>query len=185
MRIFERGALLKMNTKFSLFGPTPQRAWLRFSMLLGGLMLLILSLEAIWSADIAAQRARYKAQALVDLLDELPQINVASGQLVSSPGCAPNNANAAGYSLRRVSAEGYAGLIEIHALIDETGRRELKLAGFASHSETPGFVDRLSRNWFRDLVRDLNDGHGVDALSGATISSQAVIDALLYCFAEL
>ena len=162
---------------------TLKRAWFSFNILLGALMLLIISLDAIWSADIAAQRANYKTKALDILLKEQPHIDVKPSQLVPISNCTPTNA--ADYYLSLVSAQGYGGLIEIYALIEANGRRELKLAGFASHSETPGFVDRLNRTWFQNVVQDLNDGHDIDALSGATISSQAVIDALLYCFSEL
>ena len=148
-------------------------------------MLLILSIETIWRADIAAHRAQHKAQALSNLLAEQPQINIAPSQLVALADCAPTKANVAEYSLRLVLAQGYAGLMEIYALIDETGRRELKLAGFASHNETPGFIDRLNQTWFQGIVQELNQGNSVDAISGASISSQAVIDALLYCLSEL
>ena len=148
-------------------------------------MLLILSLEAIWSSDIAAQRAKHKTQTLANFLEEQTQINVAASQLVPLSSCSATNANADDYSLALVRAQGYAGLIEIYALIGEHGRRELKLAGFASHGETPGFVDRLNRSWFQEIILDLEQGNDIDAISGATISSQAVIEALLYCASEL
>ena len=164
---------------------TPKRAWFNFSLLLGSLMLLVLSLEAIWSADIAMQHARYKAKALDNLLKEQAGIELNASQLVPVLNCSPQDASAAEYSLRRVSASGYAGLIEIYALFNETEDRQLVLAGFASHNETPGFIDRLNRSWFQSLVQELNQGNDIDAISGATISSQAVINALIYCFSEL
>ena len=159
--------------------PTSARAWLSFSLLLAGLMLLVLALDAIWRADIAVNKSTHKQQALQDLLAELPRsLDIFPGSLTPLPDCAP--IDAAEYSLRLLEAEGYAGVIEIYALVD-AAQRELVLAGFASHKETPGFVDRLSRTWFQRTVQHLNQGIAVDAISGATISSRAVIDALTSC----
>ena len=142
-------------------------------------MLLVLALDAIWRGDIVTNKSTHKQQALQDLLVELPRaLDISPGSLTPLSGCTPiDNAE---HPLRLLEAEGYAGVIEIYALVD-IAQRELVLAGFASHNETPGFVDRLSRTWFQRSVQHLNQGIAVDAISGATISSRAVIDALTSC----
>ena len=162
-----------------MISPTSARAWISFSLLLAGLMLLVLALDAIWRADIATNKSTHKQQALQDLLVELPRsLAISPSSLTPLADCpSPDNAE---HSLRLLEAEGYAGAIEIYALID-AAQRELVLAGFASHKETPGFVDRLNRTWFQRTVQHLNQGITVDAISGATISSRAVIDALTSC----
>ena len=162
-----------------MINPTSARAWLSFSLLLAGLMLLVLALDAIWRGDIATNKSTHKQQALQDLLAELPRsLAISPSSLTPLPDCP--STDTAEHSLRLLEAEGYAGAIEIYALID-AAQRELVLAGFASHKETPGFVDRLNRTWFQRTVQQLNQGITVDAISGATISSRAVIDALTSC----
>ena len=162
-----------------MISPTSARAWLSFSLLLGGLMLLVLALDAIWRGDIVTNKSTHKQQALQDLLAELPRaLDISPGSLTPLSDCL--SIDTTEHPLRLLEAEGYAGAIEIYVLIN-AAQRELVLAGFASHNETPGFVDRLSRTWFQRTVRQLNEGIAVDAISGATISSRAVIGALTSC----
>lgn len=92
--------------------------------------------------------------------------------------------NIVGYAFFKVQP-GSQGLIEVAGGVDGqftkvTGMDVLK------HSETPGLGAKIIEPAFKDQFKDLSlsdlslsaDGGQVDAITGATISSRAVVDAL-------
>ncbi|MDR1131040.1 MAG: FMN-binding protein [Oscillospiraceae bacterium] len=80
-----------------------------------------------------------------------------------------------------LTAKGYGGDIELICGIDGTG----KLTGCAvlSHSETQGLGSRVTLPDFQEQFPGQDSAlSGVDAISGATISSRAYIDAVRDAF---
>ncbi|HID73653.1 MAG TPA: RnfABCDGE type electron transport complex subunit G [Thermoplasmata archaeon] len=83
--------------------------------------------------------------------------------------------------------EGYAGGIQILVGIGhDLGTPTLVGIKVISHAETPGLGARITETSFQDQfaglsvedVRLTDDGGRIDAISGATISSRAVVDAV-------
>ena len=96
-----------------------------------------------------------------------------------------------GYALARVKTPGYAGPIEV--LVASASGARATVSGVAvsnratvsgvavsSHTETPGIVDFLHTGspWLADLRGDTTGLNSVDGVSGATISSSAVLRAV-------
>ena len=88
-----------------------------------------------------------------------------------------------GYAFLAVG-KGYGGDIDILVgLEDET---TVKGVTIISHLESPGLGARVTESSFRDQFAGLNisdvalkqDGGQIDAITGATISSEAVVDAV-------
>ena len=94
-----------------------------------------------------------------------------------------------------VAPNGYSGPIELLVGVDASGR--ISAVRVVSHRETPGLGDRIERrrtDWiaqfdgrtlesgdpdaWRVVRRGANDDIGFDALSGATITSRAIVDAV-------
>ena len=82
------------------------------------------------------------------------------------------------------SGKGYGGYIDILVgLEDETTLRGISII---RHSESPGLGAKITENEFRDQFIGLEiddveleyDGGQIDAITGATISSKAVADAV-------
>jgi len=91
--------------------------------------------------------------------------------------------NTIGYAFKAVG-QGYGGDIEmLVGLIDESTIKDVSVI---SHGETPGLGAKITESWFTDqfqgaTVDDLalsKDGGDIDAISGATISSKAVVDSI-------
>jgi len=67
--------------------------------------------------------------------------------------------------------------------IDDEGEYEIISIAITSHSETPGKGDAVERAGFRDQFKGRSAGEGVDsdqidAISGATMSTNGVIEAI-------
>jgi electron transport complex protein RnfG len=85
---------------------------------------------------------------------------------------------------RMLQAGGYGGAIDILVGIEPDGR--LRGIRIISQQETPGLGAKISESAFLDqfvgvAVSELNlrrDGGSIDAITGATISSRAVVQAL-------
>ena len=88
-----------------------------------------------------------------------------------------------GYAFLAVG-RGYGGTITI--LVGLENETTIKGIAVVSHSETPGLGARITESSFVDEFAGLNiseaavkrDGGQIDALTGATISSRAVADAV-------
>ncbi len=75
------------------------------------------------------------------------------------------------------SNEGYNGLISLWIAIDDSGN--IRGVRVYNHQETPGigdFIDRSVSDWIDRFVGSADKGH--DQVSGATITSRAVINAV-------
>jgi electron transport complex protein RnfG len=80
--------------------------------------------------------------------------------------------------------KGYGGYIDI--LVGLENATTIKGINIISHSETPGLGARITENAYKDQFTDLKitdsalkfNGGGIDAVTGATISSKAVADAV-------
>lgn len=102
---------------------------------------------------------------------ELPDIS-AGGDCWALP--------AAGLVLHRIQASGYGGPLVLLATL-RAGR--LESLRVTAHQETPGIADFLNqpeRGWMAGLRgQDARELAAIDTLSGATITSRALIDALI------
>ncbi len=80
---------------------------------------------------------------------------------------------------------GAQGNIDIAGGVDSSFRI-IKGMDVMRHSETPGLGAKITEPWFRDQFSNVEleklslskDGGAIDSITGATISSQAVVDAL-------
>lgn len=174
-------------------------------LLLGGLAALAVSLlsalHALTAQPIDAQRQAAAERALLDLLppalyDNQPLANplpLAAG-LLENPGPASSYLATLGGRpsavLLPVSAEGYSGRISLLVAISPDGR--LISSKVLQHRETAGLGELIERRrspWLsgfdgmalsddpaRWALRD--EGGAVDQISGATVTSRAVRDAL-------
>ncbi len=101
-----------------------------------------------------------------------------------------SDGNTVGYAFF-VEGKGYGGVIKTLVGVD----REKKITGIVilSQQETPGLGDRItevkpgdSKPWFQkqfegktsDELKLKRNGGGIDAVTGATISSKAVLDSV-------
>jgi len=85
--------------------------------------------------------------------------------------------NIIGYTIKTVP-NGYDGTIELLTGISMDG--EITGVEVLSQTETPGLGDRITNDEFKDqFVGQSSDAEvGVDALSGATVSSNAVVNGV-------
>ena len=94
-----------------------------------------------------------------------------------------DNSTEIGYAFLATGV-GYAGDIDV--LVGLEDATTLKGITVVSHQETPGLGDRITESDFINQFRGLDidgvalrkDGGQVDGATGATISSQAVVDAV-------
>ncbi len=89
-----------------------------------------------------------------------------------------------------IEATGYGGAIEILVALENTTLQEdsiiLRGISIISNSETPGLGEKITESDFLDQFNGINvnevrlkdDGGQIDAITGATISSSAVVDAI-------
>jgi len=100
-----------------------------------------------------------------------------------------SNNEMSGYAFKAI-ANGYGGPIEILVALEKTSLQDddiiLRGISVVSHSETPGLGEKIVEASFsgqftglniNEVALSKNDGK-IDAISGATISSSAVVDAV-------
>lgn len=146
------------------------------------IVLVSVSLLAFTDSITQDMRESQREQKILDMLNEMyPEMDryiledeiytVFTGEAV------------AGYAYL-AKGKGYGGYIDILvALEDETTIRGISIV---RHSETPGLGAKITENEYRDQYIGLDiddavleyDGGQVDAITGATISSKAVADAV-------
>ncbi len=88
-----------------------------------------------------------------------------------------------GYAILAES-NGYSG--KINLLVGINTDRSIKDVSIISHTETPGLGNRITEKSFTDQFKGLTteevaltkDGGRIDAITGATISSEAVVEAI-------
>ena len=160
----------------------------RFALVLALLLLLPLLVQQIFLPLIAANEQSHQEAKLLNFIDSLPAdlADLAAGQVDTeaiSAGCAGIDQQA-GISL--IPAQGYAGAMQLYAAFGTDG--QLRALALAEHRETPGFIDMLQPEWFEQLVDNTNSAQTLDAVSdavsGATVSSTGIIEALLACLAQ-
>ncbi len=99
--------------------------------------------------------------------------------------------NTIGYAVKTIGS-GYGGTIEMLVALEPTNLSstdDLILRGLSviSHSETPGLGDKITQSFFLDQFQEVlfsgielsKTGGDIDAISGATISSKAVINGIV------
>jgi len=99
--------------------------------------------------------------------------------------------NIIGYAVKAIGS-GYGGTIELLVALEPTNLSstdDLILRGLSviSHSETPGLGDKIIQSFFLDQFQEVffsgielsKTGGDIDAISGATISSKAVINGIV------
>ena len=153
----------------------------RFALVLALLLLLPLLVQQIFLPLIAANQQSHQEAKLINFIDSLPA-DFAAGQVDTeaiSAGCAGIDQQA---GIRLISAQGYAGAMQLYAAFGADG--QLRALALAEHRETPGFIDMLQPEWFEQLVDNANRAQTLDAVSGATVSSTGIIEALLACLAQ-
>jgi len=101
-----------------------------------------------------------------------------------------------GYAVKTIGS-GYGGTIEMLVALEPTNLSstdDLILRGLSviSHSETPGLGDKITQSFFLDQFQEVffsgielsKTGGDIDAISGATISSKAVINGIVSSIEE-
>lgn len=76
----------------------------------------------------------------------------------------------------KASGKGYAG--EIKTLVGMLSDGRITAIKVMSQSETPGLGSRIAETNFTERFQGKSDLSGVEAITGATISSSAVIDSV-------
>ncbi|MBN2831188.1 MAG: RnfABCDGE type electron transport complex subunit G [Candidatus Omnitrophica bacterium] len=76
----------------------------------------------------------------------------------------------------KASGKGYAG--EVKTLAGMLKNGEIVAIKILSHNETPGLGSRITAANFTDRFKGRSDLSKVEAITGATISSRAVIDSV-------
>ena len=162
-----------------------RHSWRRLavaSLILAVIFALLLLAEALVRERVAANSAYHSELQLQSFIATLPGVDeLALSQppptLFADCGSAP----ATGLSVYRWQAQGYLAPIELAlAVVDGVA---LRLA-ILTHQETPGFVERLDAAWLHSSLQAVVDNRAADALSGATISSQAILDAVSACWQQ-
>ncbi|MDD5109479.1 MAG: RnfABCDGE type electron transport complex subunit G [Candidatus Omnitrophica bacterium] len=79
----------------------------------------------------------------------------------------------------KASGKGYSSVIQTLVGMDSTGK--ISAVKVLSQNETPGLGVRITENKFTDQFRDQDSLNlsGVQAISGATISSRAVMNSVI------
>ena len=116
-------------------------------------------------------------------------ITIPSGYEVSSLYAAKNGDEVVGYCVT-ASANGYNGPVAVNLGVGADGLVTGCAVGDTSFAETPGFGARAKEASFQDqfVGIDAVNGGSFDALSGATVTSTAVLNATneaLRCVAEV
>lgn len=125
------------------------------AIVLGGILILV---QQATIEVIQENRRNEELSQLDDLVDTTDQ----------------NELCAIGIILKVVEVKGYGGLIKVAVVVQDS---EILGVRALSHSETPGFADVLKpENWLSEF--DGNDPQEVDAVTRATITTQAVLRAV-------
>lgn len=156
----------------------------------GWLMLFLVSLVAALTLagtneltkDAIAQRALEAAdaarKAVLNTADTFEQTQISEGSNVDNCYRGLKDGQTVGY-VAQSTVSGYGGKIDIVAGMDLNGKLTGISVGAAKFSETAGLGDRAKEPAFTDQFKGLALpvalGENVDALSGATITSTAVV----------
>lgn len=151
--------------------------------------------QKITADPIAAAQLAATEAALTMVLPEFDSNKMKSTTVNNLPidiYTAKKDGEVVGYAVKSMTKSGYAGVITVMVGISPEG--ELINVNVLSHSETPGLGSHLTDpdnvvlasikgKKIADVdLRVTKDGGEVDALSGATISSRAYIDAIVRAY---
>jgi len=124
----------------------------------------------------AISGATVTSQAVVD------GVNLAAQRLYATPGLMEENAPSTNKQTANASVIGYGGPVLVRLTLDETGAIDAVDIGGTRFAETEGVGSRVKEESFAQSFLDkkppLKLNEDVDAISGATISSQAAVDAV-------
>lgn len=137
---------------------------------------LLAGVQALTGKRIAAQALAEQEQSLKDVVPDAVSFEpVEDEQEILYYRALNEQGNPVGLAFK-ASAKGYSSTIEtmVGALIDGT---ILNIA-VLSHNETPGLGSRVAGDDFSAQFKDCKDLSKVQAITGATISSRAVIDSV-------
>ena len=146
------------------------------------IILISVSLLALTDSITRDMREEQREQRILDMLNEMyPEMSHYTFE--DDIYTVFTDETVAGYAYL-ASGKGYGGHIDILVgLEDETTLRGVSII---RHSESPGLGARITENEYRDqyIGLDIDDaelkyeGGQIDAITGATISSKAVADAV-------
>lgn len=127
---------------------------------------------------IAQQELRSEKEGISDFLPGIDKIEKKKGERTYY--CCYKKGEVVGYGLI-VFAQGYASKIKLMVVIDKD--KTIKGIRVLEQRETPGLGAKISEDWFENQFKekkaeDLILGEDIEAISGATISSQAVTEAV-------
>lgn len=140
--------------------------------------------------EAKAQKQKEAIEAVVPVFDndpigEMIEYEINGGVIKVFP--AKKGGQEVGYAIETFTKSGFSGLIRIMVGVDTEGN----IHGYSvlEHKETPGLGSKM-QEWFTESsdIRGLNpqkdnltvskDGGDVDAITAATISSRAFLDAI-------
>ena len=125
-----------------------------------------------------AMKAQREAFGAVMTADEYVEMTIPEGSGVSALVEAKQNGETIGYCVA-ASQSGYAGPVAVTLGIGTDGKVTGAKIGDTSFAETSGFGSRwLAENQVEQFIGiDLKEGGAIEALSGATVTSTAVLNA--------
>ena len=133
------------------------------------------NIDAIAGATVTSQAVVKAVNQSLDRLSSLPGVSLTPAHTaVPEPSAAGMTANA--------SAMGYGGPVLVRLTLDEQGKISALDIGGARFAETEGVGSRVREPGFAQafvgLTPPLKLDEDVDGVAGATVSSQAVVDAV-------
>lgn len=135
------------------------------------------NIDAIAGATVTSQAV---VDAVNQSFDRIAQLTGVS--LQPSKTAIPEPPSADGSTTANASAMGYGGPVLVRLTLDDQGKISALDIGGARFAETQGVGSKVRDEGFAQafigLTPPLKLGEDVDAVSGATISSQAVVDAV-------
>lgn len=133
-------------------------------------------IDAISGATVTSQAVVDAVNLTQQRMQAVPGVDLAPGTTVEP------EASDAGGMTANASAIGYGGPVLVRLTLDEQGAIRMMDVGGARFAETEGVGSRVKDEAFTQqfigLTPPLTLHEDVDAVSGATVSSQAVVDAV-------
>ncbi len=136
---------------------------------------VLAGIDALTHDRIQANAQRAIVRSLVEVTGD-PRLSMLTGELAPPLAVCTSDARPL-YDIRAVTTRGYGGVIELLVAVDASHR----VAGVRaiSHHETPRIgdvIDTRRSDWILGFSR--HDGDAVDGVTGATITTRAVIAAV-------
>lgn len=130
------------------------------------------------TADTTLQQYQGTLQTLFEHAGDFERVNAGEGGFVYRAG---TGGNVLGYAVQQ-TVQGYAGPIEVITAVSSDGTIAGVHVGGSEFKETEGLGARAREADFTDQFKQktlpVTLGQDIDAISGATVTSQAVVDAV-------